>query len=194
MASGDQGRVESWVRGYGALGVVVVMGAMLMQALVPVLPSLVTIVAAVLAYGPIWGSLLAWAGMLMTASLMFGAGRCIAEGAPDAWLRTSKRRRMLSLIQRWGALAVVVARLTPVLSSDLVSFVAGGVRLPYLRFLLATGIGTIPLIAVIAIFSRNMHQLKTALAVVSVVAVVAVIGYAAVHWFRQRRDEPQPLA
>ncbi|MDX1531894.1 MAG: hypothetical protein R3362_10250, partial [Rhodothermales bacterium] len=60
LSSEDQERVEQWVSGYGPWGFAVIVALMLMQTLIPLLPSILAMVAAVLAYGPFLGGGIAW--------------------------------------------------------------------------------------------------------------------------------------
>jgi uncharacterized membrane protein YdjX (TVP38/TMEM64 family) len=159
---------------------------MLMQSIVAILPSIVTIVAAVLAYGSVWGALLAWAGMLMTAAFMFGIGRSLGPVTVDRMVGEKTRAKVERMVERWGAWAIVFARLTPIVSTDAISFVAGVVCMKFWRFMLATAVGTLPLVTLIAVLGRDMSRLKTGLVVLSVAAVLFFGGYLVYHWLQKR--------
>lgn len=190
VASGDERRVQQWVRGFGAAGVAVLLGLMLMQSIVAVLPSLVTIVAAVVAYGPVSGALLAFSGMLMTASFMFGVGRSVGPLAIERFVGAKTQRRVRDAEERYGGWAIVAARLTPILSTDAVSFVAGAIGMRYRRFIAATAAGTLPLVLLVAWLGRDMQRLKTGLVVVSIAAAV----FFAAAFFRSRFRRAAPAA
>jgi uncharacterized membrane protein YdjX (TVP38/TMEM64 family) len=177
VSSGDQRRIETWVRGYGPWGVVVVLGLMFLQSVVAVLPSIGTMIAAVLAYGPLWGGALAWGGMLLTGSFMYGVGRALGPVTVERFIGEKTSKRVEQIVERYGSWAVVIARLTPFSSSDAVSFIAGALSMSYLRFLLAMAGGTLPLTVLIAWLGHDMGRLKVGLLVASAVTLVAFIAH-----------------
>lgn len=185
MSSGDQHRIQSWVRGYGAWGVVVMIGLMFMQAVIAILPSIATMVAAVLAYGPFWGGALAWGGMIMTGTFMYAVGRSLGPVTVERMIGEKTQKRIEKLVERYGSWAIVLARITPASSSDAVSFAAGALKMGYFRFIVAMAAGTLPLTVLIAWLGSDMGRLKTGLIVTSVIAVVGFIGY--LIWERRHR-------
>lgn len=186
LASGDEGRIQSWVRGHGAWGVLVLLGLMFLQAVVAVLPSIATMVAAVLAYGPLWGSALAWAGMMLTGSFMYGVGHAVGRAAIERFLGDSSSRRVEGIVDRYGSWAVVIARLTPFTSSDAVSFIAGALCMGYWRFLLALGAGTLPLTVLVAWLGQDTSRLKLGLGIASAATLAAFAAHFAWQRWRSR--------
>lgn len=183
VATGDEERIQSWVRGYGSWGVVVLIGLMFLQAVVAVLPSIATMVASILAYGPLWGGALAWGGMMLTGSFMYGVGQLLGRAAVERFIGEKTSRRVEKIVERYGSWAVVIARLTPFSSSDAVSFTAGALCMGYFRFLLAMGAGTLPLTVLIAWLGQDTGRLKLGLGILSVVSIVAFLGHLAwQHW------------
>jgi uncharacterized membrane protein YdjX (TVP38/TMEM64 family) len=190
VSSGDQRRIESWVRGYGPWGVVVVLGLMFLQSVVAVLPSIGTMIAAVLAYGPLWGGALAWGGMLLTGSFMYGVGRTLGPVTVERFIGEKTSKRVEQIVERYGSWAVVIARLTPFSSSDAVSFIAGALSMSYPRFLLAMAGGTLPLTVLIAWLGHDMGRLKVGLLVASAVTLVAFIAHLIwQRWHGQEKAE-----
>ena len=177
LASEQQQRIEQWVRGFGVWGFVVIFALMLMQTLIPVLPSVVAMVAAVLAYGPWLGGAIAWSGMLLAASLGYAIGRSFGPVTLDRLLGNQTRKKVSHHVQRYGVWAVIAARLSPVLSTDAVSIIAGLVSMRYRRFLLATAAGTLPLTALIAFLGQEIDRLKTGLIWISAFSVAVFLAY-----------------
>jgi len=161
---------------------------MFLQAVVAILPSIATMVAAILAYGPVWGGALAWLGMLLTGSFMFGVGRALGPVTVERFIGEKSSHKVEKLVDRYGSWAIVLARLTPFSSSDAVSFIAGALAMSYLRFILAMGAGTLPLVVLIAWLGENMGRLKLGLGILSGVAFLAVVLH--LLWQRWQGDEP----
>jgi uncharacterized membrane protein YdjX (TVP38/TMEM64 family) len=177
LGSEDQQNVEDWVRSYGGWGFVVILGLMLMQTLIPFLPSVIAMVAAVLAYGPLLGGTIAWLGMLLAATLGYAIGRTIGPVTVDRLMGEKNRRKVGRLVERYGLWAVIAARISPVLSTDAVSIVAGLAFMNYWRFLLATALGTLPLTILIAWLGADIDRLKSGLIWVSVISVALFLAY-----------------
>lgn len=185
LGSGDRARTERWVRTFGAWGPVAVLALLIGQTLVPVIPSVLLMVVAVLAYGPLWGGALTFVGLLLAASVAWGLGRALGPCTVRKIVGAGTERRVEALVERYGAGAIVVARLSPVVSTDAVSFVAGLVGMGFPRFILATGAGTLPLTALIAWLGDGVDRMRTGLAWVSAVSVLAFVLY--IIWDRRRR-------
>lgn len=122
------------------------------------------------------------------------------EGAPswwhssvkrlEAWSGTPSAQRGLDVVRRWGPIAVTLAYLTVGLQTAIIA-AAGLVRMPYLRFTIASIPGAIAwaviwatigfgaLWAALALFARSPWALAGA-----VLVVVAVTG-----WLLRRRAE-----
>src|SRR5690606_25642220 len=150
FSTGDHTQTQEWVRGFGAWGFVVLLALMLMQTILAFLPSLVLMVVAVLSYGPLLGGLLAWSGMLLAATLGYAIGRGLGVATVDRLLGPATEKKMMRFVDRYGIWGVIAGRISPVLSTDAVSIVAGVGRMRYLHFIAATAAGTLPLTVLVA--------------------------------------------
>lgn len=177
LTSGEQDRFEQWIRGYGAWGPLVLGGLMIMQTLLAFIPSVLIMVVSVLAYGAVLGGVLAWAGLLLAASVGYGIGRALGPVTIYRLIGSETEEKVEHFVERYGLWAIVAARISPALSTDAVSLVAGLVRMGYPRFLLATGAGTLPLTILIAYLGEDIQRLETGLLWVSVVSLAIFIGY-----------------
>lgn len=177
LASGRQEQVEQWVEGFGAWGFVVVLALMLMQTILAFLPSVLIMVVAVLAFGSVWGGLLAWGGLLMAACLGYGIGRSFGPVTVDRLIGGRAEQKMEDLVERYGVWAVVAARISPVLSTDAVSIVAGLTKMAFGRFVLATAVGTLPLTVAVAWLGADINRLRTGMIWISVTSLALFVGY-----------------
>jgi len=73
--------------------------------------------------------------------------------------------------------AVAIARFSPFLSNDAISFVAGILKMSYWKFMGATLAGITPLIILIAWLSESMDRLETGLIWISAISLAVFIGY-----------------
>ena len=177
LSSGEQQRIERWVNQFGAWSFVVVVALMLFQTLVPFLPSVVTMVVAVVSFGPVLGGIIAWGGLLLAASLGYAIGRGLGVAAVDRLIGKKTEQKMEHAIERYGVWAIIAARISPVLSTDAVSIAAGLMKMHYLPFIAATAAGTAPLTVLIAWLGEDFSRLKSGLIWISVASVAIFAGY-----------------
>jgi uncharacterized membrane protein YdjX (TVP38/TMEM64 family) len=124
---------------------------------------------------------------MAAAALAYGIGRGIGPHTVDRLMGRSKREKVQRVVERYGTWAIVLARISPVLSTDAVSYAAGLVRMPFVRFFVATGVGTLPLVALIAVMGTTFARLQTVLAITSVAGLAALVAHA--MWNRRRATE-----
>ncbi|AFZ66559.1 TVP38/TMEM64 family protein [Deinococcus peraridilitoris] len=177
LTSGDRRRIEQWVSSFGAWGPVAVLAFMVAQTVIPVIPSVLIMVVAVLAYGSLWGGVLTYGGLLLAAFVAYGLGRSLGPVTVDKLIGHDTEQKMEGYVRDYGLWAVIVARVSPVVSTDAVSIVAGLARMGFLRFMLATAVGTLPLTALIAYLGADIERLQTGLIWVSVISVALFLGY-----------------
>jgi len=181
----DRQQLSDWIKSYGAWGPAVIIGLMLGQTIVPVLPSLIPMVMAVVIYGAWWGGLLAWGGLMLAAVLGYLIGRLLGPVTVDRFVGHRTREKIDAAVERYGVWTIIAARVSPVLSTDAVSITVGLVGMRFLRFLLATAAGILPLLAAIAWLGEDFDRLGTGLIWISVASLGVLAAY--VIWDRHRR-------
>ncbi len=188
LASGDIEAVREYILSYGAWAPVVSASLMVLQALAAPLPAFLITFANGLAFGAFWGGLLSLASATLAAAISFGIshalGRTVVEslvgreslGSADRWL------------ERHGVYAVLIARLVPVVSFDVVSYAAGLTRMGFWRFLLATVVGMAPATFVYSYLGERSPQYIDVMLVAFGVVVAVFIVVAVVRRRRERED------
>ena len=191
LSSGEQPRIAAWMRQFGYWGPVVLLLAMVAQMFLVVVNVVLLVLVAILAYGPVWGALLALAGVVLASTVGYGLGRALGESFVTRVLGAENERKVVAQVERYGVWAVVIARISPAISNDAVSFVAGLARMGYWKFLLATVGGITPLIALLAYLGQNSQRLKTGLLWVTGVSLLLFGAYV---WWDKRRHPAKPSA
>ena len=177
LTSGDQRRISDWVSQFGFWGPAFIVLFMVAQMFLVVVNSVALIVVAILAYGPVWGSVIALVGIFAASTVGYLLGRWLGPTTIGKLLGEKTRQKVEEQVARYGVWAVILARISPLISNDAISIVAGVARMPYGRFMLATAAGIIPLTLLIAYLGQDIDRLKTGLIVVSVMGVLALTGY-----------------
>ena len=187
LTSNDKARVEQWVSDFGWLGPLVIILAMVLQMFLLVIPSVLLMVVAILAYGPIWGSLIALSAIFAASSVGYFLGNYFGPVLIERLIGKKTENKIAGFIDDYGFWAVIIARLNPFLSNDAISFVAGILKMGYWKYIGATLAGIAPLTIFIAIMGRSTDSLKTGLLWGSLVSVVIFAGY--VYWDKKLKKD-----
>lgn len=144
LASGDVGAIRTWILGFGIWAPIASVALMLLQTVVAPLPSSPVTFANGLVFGVWWGALLSWASGLAGAAVAFGLSRAFGRPVAERLATRAALGWSDAFFARWGIWAVLVGRLLPVVSFDVISYGAGVTPMRFGAFLLATAIGMMP--------------------------------------------------
>ncbi|WP_178990325.1 TVP38/TMEM64 family protein [Winogradskyella schleiferi] len=187
LTSDDEQRITTWVNGFGWFGPVVLILAMIVQMFLIIIPTVLLMVVSILAYGPIWGSLIVLAAVFSASTVGYFIGNYFGKNIVLKLLGQKTEDKIEAFIDNYGFWAVIVTRLNPFLSNDAISFVGGMLKMGYWRFIGATLIGILPLTIFIAIVGENTDSLKSSLLWGSIVCLVAFGIY--VYWDKSRKKK-----
>ncbi|WP_417887885.1 TVP38/TMEM64 family protein [Zunongwangia sp.] len=185
LTSGDEQKIKEWVDGFGWLGPVVLILAMIAQMFLIVIPSLALMVVSIIAYGPIWGSLIVFGAVFSASSIGYFIGRYFGPVIVKKLIGENNEKKIADFIDDYGFWAIIVTRINPFLSNDAISFVGGILKMNYWKFIGATLVGIAPLTIFIAILGRDTDQLKTGLLWGSIFSLLIFGAY--VWWDKKKR-------
>ncbi len=187
LTSGDKKRITQWVDGFGWFGPVILILAMIIQMFLIVIPSVALMVVSIIAYGPIWGSLIVFAAVFSASTIGYVIGRYFGPVIVEKLIGEKNEQKIADFIDDYGFWAVIVTRINPFLSNDAISFVGGILKMTYWKFIGATLVGIAPLTIFIAILGRSTDQLKSGLLWGSLVSLVLFGAY--VFWDKKKRKK-----
>lgn len=177
LISGDRDQINQWVEQLGFWGPLAIILGLVIQMFMLVVPTLVLMIVAVLAYGPWMGGFYALTGILLASATAYYIGFAGSNVFLNKLMGKKTRDRLTGYTDKFGVWLVFIARIHPMLSNDTVSFVMGIVRLNFWKFMLATIAATLPMLALIGYLGSDMQRLKTGLFWLSGIAIVAGIVY-----------------
>lgn len=192
IASGNQQALQSWVASLGWFGPLSIIGLMIAQTLVSVVPMTLVMLISVLAFGPVLGGILGWVGAIIAAMVGYSIARALGPMVVDRFVSEKMRLKIEQPVQRYGPWAVIALRLSFLVPTDSVNFVAGLVRMHPLKFLLATSAGAAPVALVVAWLGADFSRLGPFLLVVSALALTSLIVWIIYDYSRQRRLRSSP--
>ncbi|MEM1193503.1 MAG: VTT domain-containing protein [Pseudomonadota bacterium] len=112
-------------------------------------PQVLLITASVLTFGAVTGAAYAWIATMVSASVTFFLGHLMGA----SWVARLNGRRaqtITTFLERRGIVASGLIRVIPSAPFIVINSAAGATHLPYWKFLLGTGIGIVPKIALVA--------------------------------------------
>jgi uncharacterized membrane protein YdjX (TVP38/TMEM64 family) len=115
-------------------------------------PQIALFAATVLVFGPTTGAIYAWIGTMVSATLTFWMGRFFGGG----WVKRLGGQRTeatIAFLARHGIVASGLIRVVPSAPFIVVNAAAGAAHLPLWKYLVGTGFGIVPKIAVVAFLS-----------------------------------------
>lgn len=81
LTSDDEARIKSWVEGFGWFGPMIIILAMVVQMFLLVIPSIMLCIVAILAYGPIWGTIISFIAIITASTVGYSIGRYVGGGS-----------------------------------------------------------------------------------------------------------------
>lgn len=184
----DEARIAALVAEAGWLGPLLIVLLMTTAVVFSPIPSAPIALAAGAAYGHLWGTVHVLIGAELGAMIAFGLARVLGYEAVRRWFGD---RLEFGLMGSQTALmaTVLVTRLLPFLSFDLVSYAAGLTPITVWRFALATLAGIVPASFVLAHFGNEMATGEADRIMWTALALGLLTGapVLASWWMRRRR-------
>ncbi len=187
VSSGDGLTIRSTLRSYGPLAPVVSITLILLHAVVP-LPAELLVLANGLTFG-FWGGLaISWSGFVLSALSIYVAGRLWGRPLLERTVSQRHQERLDSWLAREGALPLLAARLIPLIPFNAVCLAAGAVRAPLWTYTWTTGVGILPLAAIVTFLGSYLGEsslhLGTPFWILSLLFVISIL---AAWWIIRRR-------
>jgi uncharacterized membrane protein YdjX (TVP38/TMEM64 family) len=177
---GIEDRILSW----GPWGVAGSIGLMVLHSFLP-FPAEFLALANGMLYGPVWGIVITWTGAMLGAFAAFGLARWL--GRPFVAQMVARRdwRALDDWAAHQGGGMVLIARFIPVIAFNLVNYAAGLTRISWWTFTWSTGIGILPMTALMVIMGDNIDSLAWEW-------WLLLLAAALVLWFAVRRKLAPP--
>lgn len=144
FATGDFKVVRDFISEYGAYAMMVSAGLMVLQSVVAPLPAFLITFANANLFGWWQGAILSWASAMLGAAVCFYISRILGRGIVEKLTSRTGLESVDKFFKKHGRNSIIIARLLPFLSFDLVSYAAGLTSMTFIPFFIATGIGQLP--------------------------------------------------
>ena len=142
--SGDFTVVGEFVESYGPYAMAVSFMLMIFQSIAAPLPAFLITFANANLFGWWQGAILSWSSAMAGAAVCFYIARILGR---DITIKLTSKKGIEQVDQfftKYGKQSILVARLLPFMSFDIVSYAAGLTGMGFWAFFIATGIGQLP--------------------------------------------------
>lgn len=166
--------LRTYIVHLGIWGPLAVIGLIVLAILVSPIPSAPIAIAAGAAYGHVWGTIYVILGAEIGAMAAFGLARWLGAETLQRWFGG---RLPVALLGSQNVLmgVVLVSRILPFVSFDIVSYAAGLTVLSFWRFAISTLVGIAPMSFLLAHFGGEMTTGESSRIAASVLALGAIV-------------------
>ena len=141
FASGDFTVVRDFVASYGAYAAVISFLLMIFQSIAAPLPAFLLTFANANLFGWWQGAILSWTSAMAGAAACFYIARILGRDVAEKLTSKSGLAQIDTFFERYGKNTILICRLLPFISFDIVSYAAGLTSMSFMSFFIATGIG-----------------------------------------------------
>lgn len=136
--------IKGYILSFGIWAPIISFLLMLFQSVVAPLPAFLITFANAALFGWIKGAILSWASAMAGAILCFFIARCLGRASVEKLTSRWALENIDEFFKGYGSYAILIARLLPFISFDIVSYAAGLTSMGFWSFFWATGLGQLP--------------------------------------------------
>lgn len=156
FATGDFNVVKEFVASYGHYAMAVSFMLMVFQSIAAPLPAFLLTFANANLFGWKAGALLSWSSAMAGAAVCFYIARILGRDFVEKLTSKTGLKQIDDFFAKYGRQSILIARLLPFISFDIVSYAAGLTSMNFLSFFIATGIGQLPATIVYSYVGRML--------------------------------------
>ena len=117
---------------------------MIFQSIAAPLPAFLLTFANANLFGWWQGAILSWTSAMAGAAVCFYIARILGRDVAEKLTSKSGLAQIDTFFERYGKNTILICRLLPFISFDIVSYAAGLTSMSFMSFFIATGIGQLP--------------------------------------------------
>ena len=144
FASGDFTVVRDFVASYGAYAALISFLLMIFQSIAAPLPAFLITFANANLFGWWQGAILSWSSAMAGAAVCFFIARILGRDVAEKLTSKAGMQQIDTFFEKYGKNTVLICRLLPFVSFDIVSYAAGLTSMSFISFFVATGVGQLP--------------------------------------------------
>lgn len=171
--------IVEYIRSFGIYAVIVSFFLMVFQSLVAPLPAFLITFANAAIFGWWQGAILSWTSSMAGAALCFYIAKTLGRDVVEKLTSKFALESVDGFFQRYGKHTILICRLLPFVSFDIVSYAAGLTSMSFMSFFIATGIGQLPATIVYSyvggMLTGGVQMIVTALLILFALSILIVL-------------------
>lgn len=144
LKSVDIEKAKAYILSFGALAPAVSFLLMVLQSLIAPLPAFIITFANAGLFGWVNGAILSWSSAMAGAALCFFLARILGRDFVEKLTTKAAVEKIDEFFKDYGKYTILICRLLPFVSFDIVSYAAGLTSMGFWPFFVATGVGQLP--------------------------------------------------
>lgn len=136
--------IKEYILSFGMWAPIISFLLMLLQSVAAPLPAFLITFANAALFGWVYGAILSWTSAMAGAALCFYIAKFLGRDVVEKLTSKYALENVDNFFERYGKHTILIARLLPFMSFDLVSYAAGLTSMSFMSFFIATGIGQLP--------------------------------------------------
>lgn len=186
----DHEEIQEYFKKFGLWGPLAIVIFIVLQMFLLVFPTWIPIIVAVLAYGFWPGVLINLIGIGISSFIGYRIGDKLEDKVFRGFMSHQKMEKMRFWIHHYGFWTVVLFRISPFLSTDSISFLAGIFEMDFKRFITATYAGMVPLTIAVGYFASDFERLEDGLFWIGGAGIVLYGVYVYLDYSRRKKRGP----
>lgn len=144
----DVDSVKSTIESFGFYSYIIFILLVILEVVLAFIPPLVLYAVAGTLFGGFLGGVLTLIGNMIGTWICFKIARRYGKKFVEKKMSDKLKIKFNKFFDKNGGLAIFILRVNPLTTSDLVSYLSGLTKIKTMKFLIATGLGLIPMIFV----------------------------------------------
>ncbi|WP_330408637.1 TVP38/TMEM64 family protein [Romboutsia weinsteinii] len=140
----DMEGLKQYILSFGVWAPIISFLLMILQSVAAPLPAFVITFANAALFGWVYGAILSWSSAMAGAALCFYIAKFLGRDVVENLTSKFAIKSVDEFFEKYGKHTILIARLLPFMSFDLVSYAAGLTSMGFVSFFVATGIGQLP--------------------------------------------------
>lgn len=136
--------IKGYILSFGIWAPIVSFLLMIFQSIIAPLPAFLITFSNAALFGWIKGAALSWSSAMAGAVLCFFLARCFGRAFVEKLTSRLALEGVDDFFKQYGQYTILIARLLPFISFDIVSYAAGLTSMGFWSFFWATGLGQLP--------------------------------------------------
>lgn len=152
----DPEAMKKFINSFGVFAPIIILFFTLLQAFITMIPLFIVMIASTMAFGLFWGIVYSLISQIIAAYIAFALTRYFGRPFVEHFAKTNQLKKIDDLIKSYGKWGILVVRMMPLGSYDLVNFAAGLLNINTRDYLIGTAIGCLPATILYGLFGSNI--------------------------------------